>query len=205
MVLSERQRSPKTRSYRMRRRAENVGETRRRIVEATVHLHGTLGPRATTVSAIAKEAGVTRLTVYRHFPDESTLYGACSALWLSRQVPPDPAAWARIGDPAERLRAGLCDLYRFYRGGEAMLERIRAEEADLPEERRQMLRDADAHHRDVLLGAFAVSGRRRHRVGALIGHAISFWTWRSLCVTEGLSDRQAAGARTALVLTAADR
>jgi len=187
----------------MRRRAESVGETRGRIVEATVRLHGTLGPRATTVSAIAREAGVTRLTVYRHFPDESTLYGACSALWLSRQVPPDPAAWAGIDDPARRLRAGLRDLYRFYRGGEAMLERIRGEEADLPEDRRRMLHDLDAHHREILVGAFALSGRRRRRVRALVGHAISFWTWRSLCVTEGLSDRQAAEAMTALVLAAA--
>jgi AcrR family transcriptional regulator len=187
----------------MRRRAESVGETRRRIVEATVRLHGTLGPRATTISAIAREAGVTRLTVYRHFPDESALYGACSALWLSRQVLPDPAAWARIGDPAERLRAGLRDLYRFYRGAGAMLERIRGEEGELPEERRRMLRDTDVHHHDVLLGAFAVAGRRRRRVSALIGHAVSFWTWRSLCVTEGLSDREAADAMTALALTAA--
>ena len=188
----------------MRRRAENIGETRRRIVEATVHLHGTLGPRATTVSAIAREAGVTRLTVYRHFPDEPTLYGACSALWLSRQVPPDPAAWARIHDPAQRLRAGLRDLYRFYRGGEAMLERIRSEEENLPEEHRQGLHAVDAHHREILVEAFAISGRRRWRVGALVGHATSFWTWRSLCVTEGLSDRQAAEAMTTLVLTAAE-
>ncbi|HVS42502.1 MAG TPA: TetR family transcriptional regulator [Candidatus Dormibacteraeota bacterium] len=187
----------------MRRRTESIAQTRRRIVEATVHLHGTLGPRATTVSAIAREAGVTRLTVYRHFPDESTLYGACTALWLSLQVPPDPAAWARIDDPARRLRAGLRDLYRFYRGAEAMLERIRGEEDALPEERRQGLRDMHAHHREILVEAFGLSGRRRQRVRALVGHAISFWTWRSLCVTEGLSDRQAADAMTALVLTAA--
>ena len=187
----------------MRRRAENIGDTRRRIVEATVHLHGTLGPRATTVSAIAREAGVTRLTVYRHFPDESALYGACTALWLSRQVPPDPDAWARIDDPAQRLRAGLRDLYRFYRGGEAMLERIRGEEADLPEDSRRLLHEVDTHHREILVEAFALSGPRRRRVRALVGHAISFWTWRSLCVSEGLTDRQAADAMTALVLTAA--
>lgn len=187
----------------MRRRAESIGETRRRIVEATVHLHGTLGPRATTVSAIAREAGVTRLTVYRHFPDETTLYGACTALWLSRQALPDPADWAAIDDPERRLRAGLRDLYRFYRGGEAMLERIRGEEAELPEERRRALHEMHAHHREVLSQAFSLSGRRRERVRALVGHAISFWTWRSLCVTEGLSDRQAVDAMTALVVTAA--
>ena len=188
----------------MRRRAESIGETRRRIVEATVRLHGTLGPRATTISAIAREAGVTRLTVYRHFPDESTLFGACSSLWLSRQVPPDPAAWGRIADPARRLRAGLRDLYRFYRRGEAMLERIHGEEAELPEERRQALREMDIHHREILVEAFALSGRRGRRARALVGHAVSFWTWRSLCVSAGLSEREAADAMTALVLTVAE-
>jgi AcrR family transcriptional regulator len=39
-------------------------------------LHESVGPRATTVSAIAEGAGVTRLTVYRHFPDELSLVSA---------------------------------------------------------------------------------------------------------------------------------
>src|SRR5579859_1136935 len=99
----------------MRRRAEHVDQTRQRIVEATVELHGTVGLAATTIAAIADRAGVTRLTVYRHFPDEAALIGACSAHWISQQQPPDPGTWSRIGDPAERLRAGLADLYRFYR------------------------------------------------------------------------------------------
>ena len=86
-----------------------------------------------------------------------------------------------------------------------MLERIRGEEDALPEERRRGLREMDAHHREILVEAFGLSGRRRQRVRALVGHAISFWTWRSLCLTEGLSDRQAAEAMTALVVSAAGR
>ena len=54
----------------MRKRAEQVDQTHQRIVEAAVHLHGTVGPAATTIAGIAEQAGVTRLTVYRHFPDE---------------------------------------------------------------------------------------------------------------------------------------
>jgi hypothetical protein len=53
------------RAYRMDKRAQDVAATRQEIVEAAVRLHGSLGPAATTVSAVAQEAGVTRLTVYQ--------------------------------------------------------------------------------------------------------------------------------------------
>ena len=96
----------------MRRRAEQVDQTRQRIVEATVELHGSVGPALTTIAAVAEAAGVTRLTVYRHFPDDAALFAACSAHWISRQQLPDPGAWSQIGDPAARLRAGLADLHR---------------------------------------------------------------------------------------------
>src|ERR671916_835251 len=41
------------RKYEMKRRAERVQETRRRITEAAVELHQTVGPARTTVSVIA--------------------------------------------------------------------------------------------------------------------------------------------------------
>src|SRR5581483_10317327 len=103
------------RPYQMRRRAENIEDTRQRIVQATVAMHGSVGPAKTTILGIAERAGVTRATVYRHFPDETALFQACSAHWLSTQQPPDPHAWARIPEAEDRMRAGLRDLYRFYR------------------------------------------------------------------------------------------
>lgn len=180
-----------SRPYRMRRRAENVDETRRRIVEATVALHGSVGPAGTTVLGIADRAGVTRATVYRHFPDEDALFAACSAHWLTQQVTPNPAAWAAITDPAERLRAGLTDLYRFYRAGETMLMRIYRDAAVLPDRYRRDLRARDEQIRDLLLAAYPARSRRNARLRAVIGHAISFWTWRSLCVDQGLRNDDA--------------
>lgn len=59
------------RSYRLRKRAEGVAETRQRIIDADVLLHETVGLAAATVSSLAEQAGVTRLTVYRHFPDHA--------------------------------------------------------------------------------------------------------------------------------------
>jgi AcrR family transcriptional regulator len=124
------------RQYRMQKRAEQMDETRQRIVESTVRLHGTLGPARTTIAAIARDAGVTRLTVYRHFPDDEAIFEACSAHWLAGQVLPDPVAWARIHDPVDRLRAGLSDLYRFYRDGEGMLTRVYRDRDAMPDGRR---------------------------------------------------------------------
>lgn len=187
----------------MRKRAEQVDETRQRIVEAAVELHGTVGPAQTTIAGIAREAGVTRVTVYRHFTDEAAIFAACSAHWLSGQVPPDPAAWAAITDPAERLRAGLTDLYRFYRAGEAMLTRIYRDQDALPPVHRQGIDDRDGRFRDVLLQPFPAGRRRGRRLRAVLAHAVSFWTWRSLCLENGLTDREAVEAMTALVLATA--
>ena len=183
----------------MRRRAEQVDQTRQRIVAATVDLHGSIGPAATTIAAIADRAGVTRLTVYRHFPDETALFGACSAHWLSQQQLPDPGAWSRIGDPAARLRAGLADLYRFFRAGAGMLTCLYRDHAALPEPHQQALRDQAIYHRDVLAAPFGRGGQHR-QLQAVIGHATSFWTWRSLCLDQGLSDTEAVDAMTGMVL-----
>jgi len=188
----------------MRKRADDIAETRQRIVEAAVRLHGSIGPAATTVSALAEEAGVTRLTVYRHFPDDQSLFTACSAHWAAAQVMPDPQAWIRIDDPTERLRTALSDLYRFYRGAESMLTNIRRDRAALPDAIRERNGATDARYRDLLLQPFTVSGARRKRLRAVLGHAVSFWTWRSLCLDHRLSDREAVEAMTALVRATAE-
>lgn len=155
-----------------------------------------------TEFAIAGLAGVTRLTVYRHFPDEAALFGACSAHWLSRQQLPDPDAWSRIDDPAGRLRAGLADLYRFYRVDAGTLANVYRDFATLPEAQQQFLRDQDSRFRRVLAQPFPATPGQRRRLRALIGHATSFWTWHSLCIREGLSDHEAVQAMTGMVLAA---
>src|SRR5262245_61225968 len=110
-----------TRRYKQSQRALSQEETRARIVEATVALHEDPGPRATTISAIAEKAGVQRLTVYRHFPDEASLFKACSSHWEAQNPPPDPTLWAEIADAHERARTALVALYRYYRRTRGML------------------------------------------------------------------------------------
>ena len=184
----------------MRARAEHVAETRQRIVEAAEGLHGTVGPAATTIAAIADRAGVTRLTVYRHFPDEAALFAACSAHWASQQQLPDPAAWSQIRDPQARLRAGLADLYRYFRAGADMLTGVYRDFAALPSPLQDQIQELDARHRALLAAPFGDSGSQQRVIGALVGHAVSFWTWRSLCLGQGLSDDEAVDAMTGAVL-----
>ncbi|MFE9933665.1 TetR/AcrR family transcriptional regulator [Streptomyces sp. NPDC005533] len=201
--MSDRRRSTSPRAYEMRKRAEEVGRTRQRIIEAAVHLHGTAGPASTTVTAIAECAGVTRLTVYRHFPDEPALYEACSGHWLSRQKLPRPDRWVAVGPPIERLTAGLADLYRFYRAGEQMLTLVIRDQHAIPEPIREARQETTLKYVDALAGAWPEDGPPVRR--AVIGHAVAFSTWHSLCREQGLTDDEAVKAMVTLVEAVAAR
>src|SRR3954451_20127201 len=120
------------RTYRKKRRAEQQAETRQRIVEAMVALHREVGPARTTISAIAERAGVERLTVYRHFPDDRSMFEACTTHYASEVPGPDPAAWAGIEEPAERLRAALLAFYDYYRRAEDVLTHAVRDVPQLP-------------------------------------------------------------------------
>jgi AcrR family transcriptional regulator len=189
------------RPYRMKRRAELEEETRRRITESAVHLHGTVGPAHTTVSALAEHAGVRRSTVYRHFPDEAALFKACTAHWVALNPVPDIGAWAGIEDPDERLRAALAALYPYYRQTARMLENLLRDEPVSPvvQENFASYHQYLAAARDVLMRGRRARGARREELSAALGHALAFATWRSLALDEGLDDAQAAGLMCRLV------
>src|SRR5713226_6578642 len=121
-----------TRKYELKQRAQSQAETRRRIVEATVELHGSVGPARTTISAIAERAGVQRLTVYRHFPDERSLFEACTSHSAVENPRPDPSAWAAIDDPEERLRVALREIYAYFRANEELTANVRRDLPELP-------------------------------------------------------------------------
>jgi AcrR family transcriptional regulator len=112
------------RTYRKRKRANQEEETRRRITEAVVELHRTVGPANTKVTEVAELAGVSRMTVYNHFPDEADLIEACSSHWASENPFPDPGGWAEEEAPPARLRKGLNELYAWYRTTEDMMGKV---------------------------------------------------------------------------------
>jgi AcrR family transcriptional regulator len=194
-----------TRKYEKKRRAELEAETRRRITETAVELHGTVGPSRTTISAIAERAGVRRSTVYRHFPDEKALIAACSSHWEASNPVPDLAGWEAVQDPDERLRLALDELYAFYNRTEQMLENLYRDERTMPTVRRHFtgFHGYLAAARETLVRAQPARGRRRDEVRAAIGHALAFSTWRSLTREQELDDTQAAAMMCGLVTVAA--
>jgi AcrR family transcriptional regulator len=199
--------SPETRRYRKRLRAEQELRTRQAITEAAMKLHGTVGPARTTVSGVADEAGVQRATVYRHFPDEASLFQACSSHYASLHPPPDPSAWAEIRDPRQRLRRGLTDVYRWWEETEDMMSLV-MRDAPLVDAMTAPVEAGRAYLgavRDALLRGRPERGKARRRTSAAIGHALAFSTWQSLVREQGLTVPDAVELMAAFVESAAAR
>jgi len=195
------------RPYRMKRRAELEEETRRRITESAVALHEQVGPAQTSITAIAELAGVRRSTVYRHFPDEETLFAACSSHWRALNPPPDLAALASVGDPGERTAIALAELYAFYRRTRGMWESLLRDEALVPPVRRR-LHDFRAYLQaagDLLVAGRSLRGAAARRTRAAAGHALAFPTWRSLTQEQRLGEDDAVALMCALVASASRR
>ena len=181
------------RPYRMKARAELQARTRQRITESAVELHGSLGPSRTSLSAVAKHAGVRRSTLYRHFPDEAALFVACSRHWNSEHPLPDLEAWAVVGDPGERLRRALTEIYAYYAETEPMLANL-LRDLDVVESVAQQfaafLNYMEAARRTLSNGR-RERGRAAKNVHAAIGHGLAFTTWRSLVRQQGCAARDA--------------
>ena len=181
-------RTTKARPYRMRRRAEQVDLTRQRITEAAMRLHTTVGPANTSLAGVAVQAGVTRLTVYRHFPDLEALFVACSSHWATLNPRPDIDAWRAIPDLDERARTALRQLYGWYREHGNDLFPIYRDIAAMPAAIQEGIRARDAATAAALIGGRAPAGVDAQRLRAVAGHLVSFWTWRSLAYDESLDD-----------------
>lgn len=172
------------RNYTKGKRAEQEAETRQRIVEAALALHGEVGPNRTTVSMIAERAGVQRHTVYAHLPDERTTFMACSGLFEERQPLPSPEAWAGIDDPATRLRAALTALYDWFDRSEAVVAHVLRDAEQNP-----TLRNVSGLRFGEPLGAIhsSLAAGLSEKQQAAVSLAMSFYTWRSLTREAGLS------------------
>jgi AcrR family transcriptional regulator len=193
-----------SRTYELKRRAERQEEKRQRIVEAAVELHTALGPANTTVTAIAEKAGVTRPTVYAHFPDARSLFEACSGHVRATTPPPDPSVWQSIADPSERLETALRELYGYYERLEPLLENVQRDATAMP-----LVAEMNAYRvryleeiRDLLLQGWPARGGARARLGRAIGHALEFHTWQSLARRQGCATHEAVQLMVALARAA---
>lgn len=181
------------RRYRLKRRAQKMEETARRIAEATFELHASIGPSNTSITAVAERAGVERLTVYRHYPDELSLFRACVLHGLDAYPMPDPQAWKEIEDPSERLRMGLEELYGYYRETQEIWSNILP---DLPRMPALQQANAPTFQRFAVIESalgegWGLRGKRARLLKAAVALAIQFSTWQTLAHQGGLTDREA--------------
>ncbi|HLL40211.1 MAG TPA: TetR/AcrR family transcriptional regulator [Rubrobacteraceae bacterium] len=188
--------------YELKKRAERQEETRLRIARATLELHEILGPALTTRSTIAERAGVTRPTVYSHFPDDLTLGKACSSLEMSDNPLPDPEPWQEIADPEQRMRGALGELYAYFRRRERLWTNILRDQ-DMPltnddpeaqEADAEIMEPIFLHWERMKETLAAGWGKSEESPGLLlsaIGLALDFQTWRAMARTQGLSDEKA--------------
>ena len=187
--------SRKNRKYELKARAESQERTRQRIAEAAAGLHEEVGPAETTVAEIARRAGVSRLTVYKHFPDNGTLYPACSAHYLSKHPLPDFEGALAPEDPVARVRSVLDAVYAgWYRGSRRMMRNLQRDRRSDPALDEFMQANSDAALgglADAATAGFELDGERAARMRSLLRVALDFWTWERL-TDEGMDDESAA-------------
>jgi AcrR family transcriptional regulator len=191
------------RKYELKQRAREMAETRRRITEAAIELHGTVGPSRTTLSAVAERAGVERRTLYRHFPSEADLFAACSSHYFAANPWPDLDAWRAVADPRQRLARALDELYAYYGRTEPVLRNV-LRDAELVDLARDAVAPLHAYLDEgveVLLSGRQARGRRRELLRGALRHALAFPTWRSLAA-NGIGRADAAMLAGALVAAA---
>jgi AcrR family transcriptional regulator len=182
----------KKRRYRMTGRAESQDATRRKIIEATMRLHEEVGPRATTISAIASKAGVQRLTVYRHFPDEQAVFEACTSHWLELNPPPQPVVWASVADPSERAMTAVRAFFRYYSSTQRMWRSSHRDAADVPALARPMAQFSEFVNsvaNDLAAAMATEPGAAARLIATTLQHALAFSTWEDL-ERRGLKDEK---------------
>lgn len=176
------------RSYVQTARQEKMEQTRIRIVDAIMALHEEVGPSNTTVAAVADRAGVQRLTVYRHFPDESAMLEACSSRFVELNPPPDPSLWDSGLPPLDFAQAALSDYYAHYGRTQAMLAKV-YRDAPTSETLAAIMAQFDAFLRqiaDMIADHFALEPEPAG-LRPTLRHLVRFGTWQEL-ETQGISN-----------------
>ncbi|MGD9711435.1 MAG: TetR/AcrR family transcriptional regulator, partial [Thermomicrobiales bacterium] len=144
-----------------------------------------------------ERAGVERLTVYRHFPDERAIFGACSSQWELQHPLPDPAEWSSIPDPHERLRTGLGALYDYYQDAWPMLFSVLRDAPQVPE-MSEVVQDY-AQRAQRIVDSLSPSPSPDDEQRAAIQMAADPFAWNALS-RSGLSTDRAAALMTRMIV-----
>jgi AcrR family transcriptional regulator len=131
------------RAYNTETRKQQQAELKAGIAAAAVGLHAEKGALATSYADIAERAGVSLPTVYKHFPTQDELIGACTAHAASKapELPVGEILGApTLADAAAVLVEAMERIHLYFEPWMAWGERrvIPALQAFLDGERRQL-------------------------------------------------------------------
>lgn len=170
------------RAYNKTKRASKERETHQRIIDAAQELYCSVGPAATTISAVALRASVQRLTVYRHFPAETDLMAGVVKHFASENPMPDPNDWRNDVAPENWPIAILSMLYSYYSEKALLWSALLSDRDKLPE-LAGLLANFDQQlltmQHDILSHLPAIR-QRSVLCQSVVHHAVQFSTWRSL-------------------------
>jgi len=191
-----------TRSYSMKRRAEQQAGTRRLLVDAAVALHAEKGILNTKPAEIASRADVALTTYYKHFPSLGTLVTACTTRGLELIPPPNPATLLALApNSAQRIAPMVRMLFEYYQAREPWVYVGRTEQHLIPELRPVV--DRQGALRDAFVDA-ALGPGTDPKIAGVIAALVDFWAWRTLRRERGLSQEEVISTVTAAVQRVAD-
>src|SRR5690606_15427627 len=122
-----------------------------------------LGPRATTMEAIAREAGVAKPTLYRYFPDKNAVFAAVAEGVASAILVAFEQALARDEDAVTRIGNGLAAKYRVVArllAGSPHADELYSEQGGSREAR---FRPLERHIETIVASALDAAGSARPR------------------------------------------
>src|SRR5258708_35077865 len=178
------------RRYAMRNREESFAETNRRIVQAAIGLHAERGVLDTSWQEIAVRAGVSPVTVYRHFRSLNELIPACARTFVDSVAPlceeDARAAFADLVAPHARLEVLIRDDCACYaRGREWFHAAMR--ESDLVPELGAVVSAQQATLANLIRAALEDHDPSQELVSAL-QPVIHFPFWPALPQARGAAD-----------------
>lgn len=180
------------RHYNSEIRKQRQEELRQRIVEATVFLHAEKGSAFTTYKDIAEKADVAIPSVYKHFPNLSSLFEACTRHAASRAPVQSEQALAACSTLRERvavLAKRRCEGHAYFHpwlkwGG----DRVIAEVVSL------MAEDARRTERLIAIALSPVYGDKQipKEMLSIILVLLGYHSWASLRLERGCSQPEIA-------------
>ena len=138
--------SPRPRAYRSELREEQTGETRARILDATMRVMAT-GLASLSVPAVAREAGVSVPTIYRHFRTKRELLAAVyphAARQAGLDAITDPRSLDELGPMIRAVLERLDSLDDLSRAAMASPGASEVRHATMPTRYQRVRRIADA-------------------------------------------------------------